>query len=130
MTKPPAAATFQSLLATANLPPPGPDHFAARRALWITPIAASRLDQTTSASRIKREGPLENPESSEGWDTRPLPLRAVVCLRPGLSPRFWSSLLVFRLRLCMLAGVETELGRIMLQSLMRITFLARWAPMP
>ncbi|KAI9466934.1 hypothetical protein BJY52DRAFT_1080057, partial [Lactarius psammicola] len=63
------------------LPPPGPDHFAARRALWITPTTASRLDQTTSASRIKLEGPLESPgalESPEVWDTRLLPLRAVI----------------------------------------------------
>ncbi|KAI9448115.1 hypothetical protein H4582DRAFT_1780995, partial [Lactarius indigo] len=75
-------ATFQTLLAAANLPPPGPDYFAARRALWITPTAASRLDQTTSASHIKRDGPLENPgasESSEVWeDTGHLPLRAVI----------------------------------------------------
>ncbi|KAH9049125.1 hypothetical protein EDB84DRAFT_1454218 [Lactarius hengduanensis] len=79
MTKP--LATFQSLLATADLPSPGPDYFAARRALWITPTAASRLDQTTSASLIKRDGPLENPgasESAEVWEDRLLPLRAVI----------------------------------------------------
>ncbi|KAH9179782.1 hypothetical protein EDB89DRAFT_2224781 [Lactarius sanguifluus] len=79
MTKP--LATFQTLLATAALPSPGPDYFAARRALWITPTAASRLDQTTSASLIKRDGPLENPgasESYEVWEDRLLPLRAVI----------------------------------------------------
>jgi hypothetical protein len=76
MTKPPPPATFQSILASANLPPPGPEYFAARRALWITP--ASRLDQTTSTPRIQREG-----LSSE---TKLVPLRTVVCLRSGLSP--------------------------------------------
>ncbi|KAH9062780.1 hypothetical protein EDB87DRAFT_1605857 [Lactarius vividus] len=80
MTKP--LATFQSLLAAADLPPPGPDYFAARRALWVTPTVASRLDQTTSASLIKRDGPLENPgasESSDVWeDTGLLPLRTVI----------------------------------------------------
>ncbi|KAH9077258.1 hypothetical protein EDB83DRAFT_2349081 [Lactarius deliciosus] len=73
MTKP--LATFQALLATADLPSPGPDYFAARRALWITPTAASRLDQTTSASLIKRDGASE---SSEIWEDRLLPLRAVI----------------------------------------------------
>ena len=128
MTKPPAL-TFQTLLATANLPSPGPEHFAARRALWITPTAASRLDQTT---RIKQDDLPNKPgvlESSEVSGTALLPLCTVVCLRTGLSPRFRSSLLVFRLSLCMPAGVEMELGQIMLQSLMRIIFLARWTPM-
>lgn len=131
MTKQPAVGTFQSLLASANLPPPGPEHFAARRALWITPTAASRLDQTTSASPVELESPLKIPgalESSEVWDTGLVSLRAMVCLRPrpGLSPHFWSSLLVFRLRSYLLAGVEMELGQIMLQSLTRTIFLARW----
>lgn len=83
MTKPPPAATYQSLLASAKLPPPGPQYFAARRALWITPTAASR--QTTSA--LQKPGALE---SSEVSDTGLVPLRTVVCLRSGLYPCFWS----------------------------------------
>jgi hypothetical protein len=80
MTKPPAAPTFQSLLAAANLPPPGPEHFSARRALWVTPTTTSRL------TRIKQDdkpGVLENSEVSA---TTILPLCTVVCLRTGVSP--------------------------------------------
>ncbi|KAF8272510.1 hypothetical protein EI94DRAFT_299342 [Lactarius quietus] len=69
MTKP---ATFQSLLDTANLPPPGPEHFAARRALWTTPTAASRLDQS---KQDHKPGVLE---SSEVSDTAFVPLCTVI----------------------------------------------------
>lgn len=78
------AATFQTLLASAHLPPPGPQYFAARRALWITPTTASRLDQTTSTPRIQREGLAL--KSSGVSDTRFVPLRTVVRLRSGSSP--------------------------------------------
>ena len=95
-------------LADADLPPPGPDHFAARRALWTTPTAASRLGHNTSPSHVRLEGLLNQPgalESPEVWDAglskvwrglvgvgggklkSPLPLRAVVCLCLGISPR-------------------------------------------
>jgi hypothetical protein len=82
----------------AHLPPPGPDHFVARRALWTRPTAASRLDQATSPSCVKLEGLLDQPgalESPDIWDAGLsniwksliaggrlrsfLPLRAVVC---------------------------------------------------
>jgi len=52
MTKPPAPRTFQSLLTSATLPPPGPEYFAARRALWITPTAASRLTLQKPGSEV------------------------------------------------------------------------------
>jgi hypothetical protein len=82
MTKPPAAPTFQSLLATANLPPPGPDHFAARRALWVTPTTTSRL------TRIKQDDKPGVLESAEVSGTTILPLRTAVCLRAGFTPLF------------------------------------------
>jgi hypothetical protein len=82
----------------AHLPPPGPDHFVARRALWTKPTAASRLDQATSTSCVRLEGLLDQPgalESPDVWDAGLsniwkslvgggrlksfLPLRAVVC---------------------------------------------------
>ncbi|KAI0251324.1 hypothetical protein BJV78DRAFT_1212490 [Lactifluus subvellereus] len=86
-------------LADADLPPPGPDHFAARRALWTTPTATSRLGHDPSPSRVRLESLLNQPgalESPEVWDAglskvwkglvgvgggklkSPLPLRAVV----------------------------------------------------
>ena len=79
MTKPPPLGAFQTLLATANLPPPGPEHFAARRALWTTPTAASHPDQTT---HIKQDDLLSKSgvtESSEVSGTAHLPLCTVVC---------------------------------------------------
>ncbi|KAI0307240.1 hypothetical protein B0F90DRAFT_1814022 [Multifurca ochricompacta] len=63
--------TFTTLLAHADLPPPGPEYFAARRALWTTPTANSRFDQTPSTSRVKLESLLSQPaalESQEIWD--------------------------------------------------------------
>ena len=83
----------------ANLPPPGPDHFAVRRALWVTPTAASRLDQNTSASRIHLlESLLKKSDALESFDVWDglLPLPIVVCLCLALSSPFWSSLLVSR----------------------------------
>jgi len=89
--------SFARLLARADLPPPGPDHFSARRALWTTPTAASRLDQVPSTSRVRLENFLNEPgalEQPSVWDAglnkvwkgliagtrlkNSLPLRAVV----------------------------------------------------
>ncbi len=97
--------TFAHLLAHADLPQPGPEHFAARRTLWTTPTAASRLGQAPPISRVRLEtlldepGALERPDVWEAGLNRVwkglvdggrlksfLPLRAVVCLR---FPRFF-----------------------------------------
>lgn len=54
-----------------NLPPPGPDHFAARRALWLKPTATSRLGQAPSTSCVRLENLLEEPGALERpavWD--------------------------------------------------------------
>ncbi|KAH9966028.1 hypothetical protein BC827DRAFT_1116674, partial [Russula dissimulans] len=63
--------SFACLLAHADLPPPGPDHFSARRALWTTPTAASRLGQAPSTSRVRLESLLDEPGALElpsVWD--------------------------------------------------------------
>lgn len=93
MTKTPAAPIFQSLLAAAILPPPGPEHFAARRALWVTPTTTSRL------TRIKQDdkpGVLESPEVS---GTTILPLCTVVCLRTSLSLLFLVVTIAFQIKI-------------------------------
>lgn len=92
-------SSFAHLLAHADLPPPGPDYFAAHRALWTTPTAASRLGQAPSTSRVRLETLLDEPgalERPDVWDAglkkvwkglieggrlkNFLPLRVVVCL--------------------------------------------------
>jgi hypothetical protein len=96
-------SNFTELLADAGLPPPGPGHFAARRALWTKPTASSRLDQAPPPSRVRLENLLDQPgglESPEVWDAvlskickglvggcklkSSLPLRVVVCLHSGI----------------------------------------------
>ncbi|KAF8505693.1 hypothetical protein F5888DRAFT_1798673 [Russula emetica] len=88
---------FSHLLAHANLPQPGPEYFTARRALWTTPTAASRLGQAPPISRVRLETLLDEPgalERPDVWDAglnrvwkglveggrlkKFLPLRAVV----------------------------------------------------
>lgn len=63
---PPSA--FEKLLASEDLPPPGPDHFHARRALWLTPLSVPRPPSPPSASEahtrleelLNKPGALEN----------------------------------------------------------------------
>ncbi|KAF8484842.1 hypothetical protein DFH94DRAFT_643924 [Russula ochroleuca] len=64
-------STFAHLLAHADLPKPGPEHFAARRALWTTPTATSRLGQAPSISRVRLEDLLNEPgalERPDAWE--------------------------------------------------------------
>ena len=64
----PPPPTYAHLLAHADLPQPGPEHFAARRALWTTPTAASRLGQAPPISRVRLENLLDEPGSLERPD--------------------------------------------------------------
>jgi hypothetical protein len=109
--------TFPHLLAHANLPQPGPEYFTARRALWTTPTAASRLGQAPPISRVRLETLLDEPgalERPDVWDAglsrvwkglveggrlkNFLPLRAVVCL-PLLRILFLITLLGLQVKI-------------------------------
>ncbi|KAH7914409.1 hypothetical protein BJ138DRAFT_1143959 [Hygrophoropsis aurantiaca] len=47
-------ATHTSILSTPDLPPPGPEHYAARRALWLTPTKLpQRSSQSSSRQRLE-----------------------------------------------------------------------------
>ncbi|RDB22551.1 hypothetical protein Hypma_010013 [Hypsizygus marmoreus] len=51
--------TFDDILAAADLPPPGPEFYAARRKLWLTPRSdvqprASPQGQSTSRQRLEQ----------------------------------------------------------------------------
>ncbi|KAF9464380.1 hypothetical protein BDZ94DRAFT_1161945 [Collybia nuda] len=65
------SATFDSILATAKLPPPGPDYYVARRALWLTPrCPATPRSPEPSTSRKRLEKILSSPnavESEAAW---------------------------------------------------------------
>jgi hypothetical protein len=71
VTIPQPPNTFDSILASSNLPPPGPDHYAARRALWLTPrFPASSRSLQPSTSRKRLEKVLSAPnavESNAAW---------------------------------------------------------------
>jgi hypothetical protein len=107
----PPIPTSSHVSAHTNLPPPGPDHFAARRALWLKPTAASRLGQAPSTSCVRLENLLEDPgalERSAVWDAglnkvwrglvgggrlkNFLPLRVVVWILSYVSSRSHLSL--------------------------------------
>jgi hypothetical protein len=63
-------SSFEDSLSNATLPPPGPSHYAARRALWLTPTSGLPLPQVPSTSRQKLEQLLSAPgaaESEEIW---------------------------------------------------------------
>lgn len=71
VTIPQPPDTFDSILASSNLPPPGPDHYVARRALWLTPrFPASPRSPEPSTSRKRLEKVLSSPnavESNAAW---------------------------------------------------------------
>ncbi|KAJ6628797.1 hypothetical protein B0H10DRAFT_2428685 [Mycena sp. CBHHK59/15] len=56
---------FDDVLAAAHLPPPGPEYYNARRALWLTPnpVLPPRA-QEPSSSRRKLEQVLNSPTRS------------------------------------------------------------------
>jgi hypothetical protein len=89
---------FEDTLSTIALPPPGPAHYAARRALWLAPVPEAPLPPVPSTSRQRLEHLLSMPgavESEEVWKSgvekvwkglvaggrlkRRLPMNLVVC---------------------------------------------------
>ncbi|KAF8238849.1 hypothetical protein L208DRAFT_1049139, partial [Tricholoma matsutake] len=63
------------ILSASQLPPPGPDHYLARRKLWLTPrqgrhiVESSQIESSTSLQRLERL--LDFPhaaESDEVWN--------------------------------------------------------------
>lgn len=65
-----APKSFEELLAASELPPPGPEYYAARRALWLTPTARARLPEQSS-SRKRLEKLLNAPDAVDDddvWD--------------------------------------------------------------
>ncbi|KAI0311969.1 hypothetical protein OF83DRAFT_1177075 [Amylostereum chailletii] len=65
-------STFELLLQNTPLPPPGPEHFEARRALWTSPaISQASPSPTSSQSRMKLETLLNTPgalEDNQIWE--------------------------------------------------------------
>lgn len=62
-----AHATFDDLVGSYRMPPPGPDFYRARRQLWLTPRADRSLNISTpeaiSTSRASLEDVLRKPEA-------------------------------------------------------------------
>ncbi|KAL0570095.1 hypothetical protein V5O48_011870 [Marasmius crinis-equi] len=60
------SSSFEDRLKSAsNLPPPGPSHYAARRALWLTPTGHVREPLPPSTSRRKLETLLATPNAAD-----------------------------------------------------------------
>lgn len=56
--------SFEDLLSASHLPPPGPAHYAARRALWLAPRGSSSPRHSeTSSSRKRLEMLLNSPNA-------------------------------------------------------------------
>jgi hypothetical protein len=53
--------SFEDILATADLPPPGPAYYAARRVLWLTPSRPLIRPREPSSSRQRLENLLNPP---------------------------------------------------------------------
>lgn len=63
---------YQERLAAADLPPPGPEYFAARRALWLEPIENPSYPTEPNLSRRRLESLLATPDALENevvWQT-------------------------------------------------------------
>ena len=93
-----ARPAFEHILSTVSLPPPGPAHYAARRALWLASTSGAPSPPIPSTSRQRLEQLLSMPgavESEEVWKAgvekvwkglvaggklkRRLPMNLVVC---------------------------------------------------
>ena len=60
-----AMSPYQERLAAADLPPPGPEHFAARRALWLVPGPNPSLQTEANSARRRLEKLLATPQALE-----------------------------------------------------------------
>ncbi|KAG5341946.1 hypothetical protein J132_06040 [Termitomyces sp. J132] len=58
--------SFDDILDSSPLPPPGPDFYTARRALWLTPRPSISASPGPSASRQRLEQLLSAPNAAEG----------------------------------------------------------------
>lgn len=58
-------SAFEERLAVEQLPPPGQDHFAARRALWLSPGLSPPSTDDANPSRQKLEALLRPPGAHE-----------------------------------------------------------------
>ncbi|KAI0711071.1 hypothetical protein C8T65DRAFT_695510 [Cerioporus squamosus] len=56
---------YQERLAAAHLPPPGPEYFTARRALWLAPASNPSFPTEANSSRRRLEALLEAPDALE-----------------------------------------------------------------
>ena len=65
MSQTASVSLFQQRLAESDLPPPGADHFAARRALWWTPGPNSPSPTEANSSRRRLEALLAHPDALE-----------------------------------------------------------------
>ena len=126
----PGMPSFQERLATSSLPPPGADHFAARRALWLSPGPSPPRPTEANPSRQKLEALLTSPNALEDdqiWDTgvnkvwrgliggarlkRRLPLALVVSVFARMSYPRDNSHGLHSLKSFKLAGSEKVHGR-------------------
>ncbi|KAF5322538.1 hypothetical protein D9619_000641 [Psilocybe cf. subviscida] len=66
---PPQKSTFQDILQSADLPEPGPEYYAARRRLWLTPRPETGTPPPLSPTRkeleeeVAKQSALHNPKS-------------------------------------------------------------------
>ena len=66
-------STFEELLASSQLPEPGPEHFLVRRQLWLTPrvqrerAPAPSTKPMTAQLQTLLEGPVENLYKEANW---------------------------------------------------------------
>lgn len=71
-SEPPRMSPFQERLAALDLPPPGADHFAARRTLWLSPGPNPPCATEANPSRQRLEALLAPPgavEDDDVWKT-------------------------------------------------------------
>ncbi|RPD67349.1 hypothetical protein L226DRAFT_529695 [Lentinus tigrinus ALCF2SS1-7] len=67
-----AMSPYQERLAAAHLPPPGPEYFNARRALWLVPGPNHSIPTETNSSRRRLEALLATRDALEDevvWQT-------------------------------------------------------------
>ncbi|KAI0368098.1 hypothetical protein BV20DRAFT_948875 [Pilatotrama ljubarskyi] len=62
-------SAFARQLAEVDLPPPGPELFQVRRALWRTPMSNPPTPTEPNASRLRLENLLALPDALESDDT-------------------------------------------------------------